>query len=303
MSTRALVLLYDEIIESLFKKKYQPMMKEISFDIGRLEDFSEDQIKREKYDLVICDMDQFSREFIDLYHACKDTSPFLFITDNQYDQYLGLLKNHQLSNIYPKGLMIEDYLTTSKLIGNLCKKNIFGINNYTEYPTFLETVLVHYSSEIRKLSFKINFLFPFLSKEKSLRLKLAFYEIASNAFFHSHNIRKGTEAYIKDPIFISFAEDSEKILFSITDKKGTLNRDTVFYWLFKRVTEEDSLSDDHGRGFFLMKNIVDNLIINIRNNKMTEFIAIFYKNDYMGEKSLIIQQIEEDSGKDLKILK
>ncbi len=294
MATKVLVLVYDEIIESLFKKKYTQIMQNVTFELGFLQDYNPQKIKDSGYNLIICDIDSYFQEFINFYNACKSYSSFLFITDNKYDQYLGLLKDHHLSNLYPKGLIIEYYLTTSKLILNLCHKHIFGINHYAEYPTFLETMPVHYSSEIRKLSFKIDFLFPFLSKEKALRFKLAFYEIASNAFFHSHDLKKGTEAYIKQPIFISFAEDAEKILFSITDRRGTLKRETVFYWLFKRITEQDAFSEGHGRGFFLMKNIIDNLIINIKDNEMTEFIAIFYKNEYMGEKALIIQQIEEE---------
>lgn len=285
-----LLILNDEIIQQLFEKKYKDLLlPEIEIEFGDFSDDYKSSIEDEKYSLVICDLDEETDKVIDFYNSCPIHSRFLFITDAEYSQFLGLLKEGTISNIYPKGLLIEDYISSSRMLSNLCRSEIFGIHNYTEYPIFLETMTVHYSSEIRKLSFKINFLFPFLSKDKAMKVKLAFYEIASNAFFHSHSLEKGSESYIRDPIYISFAEDSEKILFSVTDKKGTLDKEVVFYWLFKRF-HEDTGPDDHGRGFFLMKNIIDNLVINIEQNNMTEFIAIFYKDDYMGEKSLLIHQ-------------
>lgn len=286
-----LLIIKDEIIESLFLKKYKELLVGIELTFGKADEKFRKEIESGRFNLVICDLDANFNLIMDLYGKQKDKVPFLFITDLEYSNFLGALKEERISNIFPKGLLIEDYVTSSKMILNLCKGNIFGIHNYTEYPVFLETMTVHYSSEIRKLSLKIDFLFPYLNKEKAMRIKLAFYEIASNAFFHSHSLEKGGESYISDPIFISFAEDSEKILFSITDKRGTLDKNTVFYWLFKRFHEDGALPDNHGRGFFLMKNIIDNLIININKEKMTEFIAIFYKSEYMGEKSLLIQQI------------
>ena len=288
---KVLAILDDEIIENLFKKRYQKLLNNMDLEFGNLDEYYESEIRTGIYNLVICDLDKNFNDVLEFYQNTKTSTKFLFVTDLEYIRYLKLLKDEKISNVYPKGLLIEDYMTSAKMIHNLSEDNIFGIHNYVEYPIFLETINVHYSSEIKKLSLKINFLFPFLSKEKSMRIKLAFYEIASNAFFHSHSLEKGTEAFIKEPIYISFAEDSEKIIFSITDKKGTLDRDTVFYWLFKRFHEDESLPDNHGRGFFLMKNLVDNLIINIDQEKMTEFISIFYKHDYMGEKSLMIHQV------------
>jgi anti-sigma regulatory factor (Ser/Thr protein kinase) len=288
---KILVILEDEIIQSLFQNRYVELMPEVEIQFGEYNDFYHAEIRAGLYEMVICDLDEGMEKVVSFYEESGNQTPFLFITDWEYSRYLGLLKEGKITNIYPKGLLIEDYKTSAKMIQNLVKGSIFGIHNYTEYPIFLETMTIHYSSEIRKLSFKINFLFPFLNKEKAMQIKLSFYEIASNAFFHSHSLEKGSESYIRDPIYISFAEDSEKIIFSITDKKGTLDRHTVLYWLFKRFHNEKNLPEEHGRGFFLMKNLIDNLIINIDQNKRTEFIAIFYKNDYMGEKSLLIHQI------------
>ncbi|HCL56100.1 MAG TPA: hypothetical protein DHW82_03710 [Spirochaetia bacterium] len=288
---KALVIIKDEIIKNLFKKKYAPLLKNIDLVIKDISFLKSECLSNSDYQLIICDLDGQENEVIQIYQEFKNKFRFVFITDAEYTEYIEHLKNNEISNVFPKGLLIEDYLTSVKLISNLCKNKVFGINHYMEYPIFLETVPLHYSSEMRKLNFKLNFLFPFLKKERLIMLKLAFAEIVSNAFFHSHNIEKGKEAYIKDPIYISFAEDSEKILFSVTDKKGSLNRDIIMYWLSKRLEDDDKLPLEHGRGFFLMKNIIDNLIINIKQDEMTEFIAIFYKSDYMGVKSLIIHQV------------
>lgn len=288
---KILVIVKDEIITQLFSKKYQPLLNNITIEYGERNSEYSQKIQNNEYQVVICDLDEGIEEALSFYHLFPEKTPFLFITDAEYTVYLKKLKDEGLPNIYPKGLLIEDYITSAKLISNLCKKSIFGIHNYIENPIFLETTPIHYSSEMRKMNHKINFLFPFLNKERIMILKLAFAEIVSNAFFHSHSLQKGKEAYIKDPIFISFAEDKEKIIFSVTDKKGTLSRDVVFYWLLKRFESDQNLPLEHGRGFFLMKNIIDNLIINIKPGEMTEFIAIFYKTQYMGVKSLIIHQL------------
>lgn len=286
-----LAVIHDEIIRILFEKKYIPLLKDIHFEFQDLEKVDHERIKAGKYDLIICDLDDSFEQVLHLYNAYRDQTLFLFITDWEYTRYLELLKENKISNIYPKGLLLEDYLTSMKLLGNLCQRNIFGIQNYTDNPLHIDNLLVHFSGEIRNLSFQLGTFFPGLSKEKTMKLKLAFSEIASNAFFHSHGIEKGKDKSIKEPILISFAEDEEKLLFSVSDRQGTLTKDTVLFWILKRFQEDEDLPLDHGRGFFLMKNIIDNLIINIKQNESTEFIAIFYKSEYMGEKSLIIHQL------------
>ncbi len=289
---KILTIIEDEIIKSLFHKKYIPALSNIhQIEFGSYDLIYEEKIKKNQYNVVICDLDFDFAKVIQFYNKLKYNANFLFITDWEYTKYLQLLKESKISNIYPKGLIIEDYQTSIKLISNLNKGTIFGVHNYADSPSLLKTMLVHFSSEIRSISGQLNTFFPDLTKEQSIKLKLAFSEIATNAFFHSHGLEKGKEYYIKEPIYISFAEDSEKILFSVTDKKGTLTKETVFYWLLERFKDSEELPLDHGRGFFLMKNIIDNLIINIKENETTEFIAIFYKYDYMGEKSLVIHQI------------
>lgn len=290
---RILAITKDEIIQSVILKKYIPYFhkQNIQLDLtAEGESFSANIINNE-YNVIICDLDSDKNRVIEFYQNHMAHADFLFVTDNEFFYFIEYLKENKISNIFPKGLLIEDYITSAKLISNLCNHNIIGIHNYTYFPVFLETIPVHHTNHIRKLFFKIDFLFPYLTKDKSTLIKLAFSEIISNTFFHGHHVQKGSEVYLEDPIIVSFAEDTEKIIFSVLDKKGSLNREAIFLWLFKRYQKDEELPLDHGRGLFLIKNIVDNLIINIKKNELTEFIAIFYKNDYMGEKSLIIHQI------------
>lgn len=290
---KILAVIKDEIIHGIFQKKYANIFLESKIDLilaNSIHDYPQN-IDNKDFNVIICDLDDKTDDSVEFYQTHKDKAKYLFITDMDFFTHLELLQENKISNIFPKGLLIEDYLTSAKLISNLCKGNVIGIHNYTNFPIFMETIPVHYTAHIRKLFFKIDFLFPSFSKDKTIMLKLAFSEILSNTFFHSHNMQKGQSIYLEEPIIVSFAEDREKILFSVMDKKGTLDRDSVFSWLLKRYQKADSLPMDHGRGLFLIKNIVDNLIINIKKDELTEFIAIFYKQNYMGEKSLIIQQL------------
>jgi len=285
-----ILLIKDDIIKNLFKKKYKEILPKLNIEIC---DLCEKKLlidKIEKYKMIIADIEYETELKTEIYKTFKGRKEFLFITDREYESFISLLLEDKINNIYPKGLIIEDYKTSGLLITNIYKGKIFGIKNYIKTPVYFETIPINYSTEIKKISLKTEFLFSNLPRDKLLQLKLAFYEITSNVFYHSNAIKKGTQAYIEEPIFITFAEDTEKIIFSVEDRKGTLDKSTVLYWLEKRINKDPDMPAEHGRGFLLMKNIVDNLIINIESKKRTEFIAIFYKYNYLGEKSLLIHQ-------------
>ncbi|HOJ49388.1 MAG TPA: ATP-binding protein [Spirochaetota bacterium] len=286
-----LIISKDEIINILFKKKYKKILPELKIEFSNL-DNNIDQLNNliKKYKLIIADLDHETDKIIEIYQQHKENKEFLFITDREYENFIDYLMEDKINNIYPKGLILEDYKTSALLITNIYKNKIFGIKNYIKNPVYFETIPIHYSAEIKKLSLKIEFLFSNIPKEKILQIKLAFYEIVSNVFYHSNELQKGKESYISEPIYITFAEDLEKIIFCVEDRKGKLTKSTVLYWLEKRLKNDKILPDGHGRGFLLMKNIVDSLIINIISGKKTEFIAIFYKYNYLGEKSLLIHQ-------------
>ena len=128
----------------------------------------------------------------------------------------------------------------------------------------------------------------------------------ANAVFYG--IRK-EKAYNKDDwdydfelsdsevIYVTLLTDSEKFGISVLDKGGRLKKSDVLYWINRQATRDESgvplgVYDTHGRGFFIAREYIDRLIINIDVNKRTEVIIInYYSQPYHGYKPLHINEI------------
>jgi anti-sigma regulatory factor (Ser/Thr protein kinase) len=71
----------------------------------------------------------------------------------------------------------------------------------------------------------------------------------------------------------------------------------VLYWLHRQLAIDEAglplgIFDSHGRGFFIARQYIDRLIINIDRNKKTEIVIInYFSKVYHGFKPLYINEI------------
>lgn len=93
-------------------------------------------------------------------------------------------------------------------------------------------------------------------------------------------------------IAVTWANDAEKIGVAVEDPKGNLKKVDALRWLDQQdMTGREN--DDHGRGLYLVRRLIDRFIINIDPGKRTECIVIQYFNrDHISNyKPLLIHEI------------
>jgi anti-sigma regulatory factor (Ser/Thr protein kinase) len=101
----------------------------------------------------------------------------------------------------------------------------------------------------------------------------------------------------EEAIVVTSMHDSEKYAISILDKGGRLKKNDVLFWLHRQLHLDANglpigVFDSHGRGFFIAREYIDRMIINIDKNKQTEIIIMNYFMDtYKGYKPLYINEL------------
>lgn len=97
-------------------------------------------------------------------------------------------------------------------------------------------------------------------------------------------------------ITVEWAKDDENSV-SVTDQTGRLSKEKVLYWIERNTTKNDQgltsgLTDNHGKGLFITREVVDRMIINIDPGNKTEIILLNYNEGlYEGHRPLWIQEL------------
>lgn len=250
-------------------------------------------------DSIISDIRMPIMDGIELFVIIKSHYPqikHILMTSYNVDEYLSLIRRHNIGNILIKG---PDFnlKEVGEYVRSILTGDIFGLGRYFPVSKLKSVVIDCYarSAEVCALISKQ------CPDETGIYLSMAIDELIANAVFHGvlqmtgisrEKWRGDIVINPESAIKVTWAADAEKIGVAVEDTKGNLTKVDALRW----IDQEDSSGrekEEHGRGLFLVRRLIDRFIINIDHGKRTECIVIQnYKKDHLGSyKPLLIHEI------------
>jgi CheY-like chemotaxis protein len=257
------------------------------------------RIEKKMPDIIISDIRMPIMDGIELFAIIKSHYPqtkHILMTSYNVDEYLSLIRRHNIGNILIKG---PDFnlKEVGEYVHSILTGDIFGLNRYFPGSKFHSVVIDCYarSAEVCAMISKR------CPGETGKYLSMAIDELIANAVFHGVlqmtgiSREKWCDDIVIDPesaIKVTWASDTEKIGVAVVDTKGNLTKVDALRW----IDQEDSSGrekEEHGRGLFLIRRLIDRFIINIDHGKRTECIVIQnFKRDHLSSyKPLLIHEI------------
>jgi hypothetical protein len=125
-------------------------------------------------------------------------------------------------------------------------------------------------------------------------------EAINNALFHAFADETGKEKYHphdfvaldgSDELWIEYGADATTIGFSVNDNRGRLTPELIIGKLSRQYNRE-GLFDESGRGLYLARILSGQIIFNIKKDKHTQIICLFYEKRLNIPKIFCINHIE-----------
>lgn len=256
-------------------------------------------IEKNVPDGIISDIRMPIMDGIELFAIIKSHFPeikHVLMTSYNVDEYLSLIRRHNIGNILIKG---PDFnlKEVGQYVHSILTGDIFGLGRY--FPgSRLRSVVIDCYARSAEVCAMISKQCP---DETGMYLSMAIDELIANAVFHGVlqmtgiSREKWRDDIVINPesaIKVTWATDADKIGVAVEDTKGNLTKVDALRWIDQDDTSGRE-KEEHGRGLFLVRRLIDRFIINIDHGKRTECIVIQnYKRDHIGSyKPLLIHEI------------
>lgn len=255
---------------------------------------------------------------------------YSLITAYDINQYIHFAREYNVWNIIPKYSSL-DLRYIEVMVDKILYKDIFGVEKYfpelfikTDNPTSgfempRENQIIYKiarsDEERNKICERIGKFMEGKGAPSSIHQILE--ELTANAMIRAPRDTSGKSKYQfelaeKDIVVphkkVQLSENDyfqigygiyKKIFFLVTrDYFGTLKKEEILLRLDRNITPDPQtglppgLSDSHGRGLFICREMADQIIFNIHKKKQTEVIAIMENFDIKAYKSLSIFEVE-----------
>jgi CheY-like chemotaxis protein len=267
----------------------------------------QERLPQNRFNLVLSDINMPGMKGFDLLKEIRNNWPMtkrVLMTAYNVEDYLDLAMSHDIGNIFVKTVPFN-FPELMAVLDTLLSGDIFGIEKYFDPAnSSKKTFLIKNGTNLEADALRIVSSLPLL--DKSNKISLVLIEILANAIFYGVRNepadKKETWNYDfelsdEEAISVNIMYDSEKFAVSIVDKGGRLKKNDVLFWLHRQLHCDSSglplgVFDSHGRGFFIARQYIDRMIINIDKNRQTEIIVMNYLSDtYKGFKPLYINEI------------
>jgi CheY-like chemotaxis protein/anti-sigma regulatory factor (Ser/Thr protein kinase) len=250
-------------------------------------------------EIIISDIRMPGMDGIELFRRTREYYPeikHILMTGYDVDEYLSLIRQHNIGNIMVKGADFN-LRELSLYVRSILTGDIFGLERY--FPgRKTERILVDSYDRSEEVCSTIAGLWK---GSDDFYLRLAIDELIANAVFHGSLRSTGlsrsdwrSDLVIEEGsgITVTWACDDEKIGVAVEDPKGYLKKVDALRWL----DQEDNSGrekEQHGRGLYLVRRLIDRFIINIEPGRRTECIIIQYfsRNHLHHHKPLQINEI------------
>ena len=266
-----------------------------------------DIVGKKRVDLILSDINMPGMKGFELLNKVREIDSHIkrvLITAYNVEDYLELAMKYDVGNIFVKTTPFN-FHELSAILDNLLSGDIFGIKKYFD-PTnsSIKTLTIKHGKDLEVDAQAIVSRFPLA--DASNRIELVIIELLVNAIFYGIRKESGEkkdkwvydfELADDEAIIVESMFDSEKFAVSISDKGGKLKKSDVLYWLHRQLAIDDKglplgVFDSHGRGFYIARQYIDRMIINISKNKKTEIIIMNYFSEvYHGFKPLYLNEI------------
>ena len=254
-----------------------------------------------KPDLIVADSEMLSSEGFLLVEKVRNLYPqikFVLTASDEIDQRFPFLRRYNIGNVLLKGPDISDE-EIAGYIQSVLTGSFFGLHHL--FPeTEIKSIAINTYAQAREICSEIT---GACHHNKSVFLEIAIDELISNAFFHAVLNLSGlsrecwysySEVQPDCAIRVTWARDEEKIGVSVEDPQGNLKKRDVLKWLDTCREEKDE--EEHGRGFLLVRRLLDRMIINIDPGNRTECVVVqyFHKKRCLN-KPLMINELEAEN--------
>lgn len=282
-------------------------LRDDGFDVVAVKDgvYALEALREEgEFDLLLSDIEMPRLQGHLLMQQVEQRYPEVkraLLTSHSTDKYIGIATQYGITNVITKTnpLNLADL---SAYIGALLHDDIFGIERYLEKGTAISTIEVIRPSDIED---HIKTILENYAIEDDGGLEQAFVEILTNAIYYGILDEDGAKKAEWDrdieiapgEVLVQCGKDDDKVAISIRDTGGRLKKKKLMFWLNRQIRRSATglplgMMDSHGRGLFMSREFMDQLIINIERGKQTEIICIKYTRSQLeGPKPLLINEI------------
>jgi len=263
-------------------------------------------LERSSFDLLISDIQMPLLDGFGLLEQAAKHYPALqriMLTAYNADEYMDLIFRQHIGSVLIKSVPFDgsELLTT---IRQLAERQIFGLQHHLHPGTEISVLSIREPGQIESVS---EFVAEHYRNEvNASRVRCALVELLTNAMFYGARHESGEDKSRWDTNFIlpeheaivlSYGCDEEKLGFSVLDRGGRLTKETILYWLNRQITPganglPDGIFDSHGRGLFIVRKYMDQLLVHVDPNKQCECIALTWKHEQRKQRYKPIRIIE-----------